>query len=172
MYWLDVLWTNRLWNLVVGGSTLPIHTRIQALENRLMDLERDHPAWAAFHFNQPRGINPEGLPVAVVTGTADGGTKCDVVMASAAAGATAKRGRGGTGSGSGNGTAASGSGSDARAVGKGDGVRAVGKGDGARVVAKGDGAKNGGKKTGSKGAASAKDVKVTKPGEVRNRCNL
>ncbi|KAI8912326.1 hypothetical protein DFJ77DRAFT_441346 [Powellomyces hirtus] len=59
----------------VSRTPLDAFTRIKALEDKIIQLEEDHPAWAAFHFNQPNREQNENLslrsdpPQTVVTYT-------------------------------------------------------------------------------------------------------
>ncbi|KAG2205975.1 hypothetical protein INT47_005293 [Mucor saturninus] len=51
------------------GAKPPFSTfeRIKILENTLMDIERQHPRWAAVHFNQPNRQFPPPPPVKYIT---------------------------------------------------------------------------------------------------------
>ncbi|KAI8387415.1 hypothetical protein BD560DRAFT_382419 [Blakeslea trispora] len=44
-----------------------VHERIQILENTLMDIERQHPKWAAVHLNQPNRAFPPPPPITYIT---------------------------------------------------------------------------------------------------------
>lgn len=51
------------------GAKPPFSTfeRIKILENTLMDIERQHPRWAAVHFNQPNRQFPPPPPIKYIT---------------------------------------------------------------------------------------------------------
>ncbi|KAI8643452.1 hypothetical protein BD408DRAFT_414933 [Parasitella parasitica] len=44
-----------------------VFERIKILENTLMEIERQHPTWAAVHFNQPNRTFPPPPPVTYIT---------------------------------------------------------------------------------------------------------
>ena len=46
-----------------------IFERIKILENTLMEIEREHPTWAAVHFNQPNRTFPPPPPITYITRT-------------------------------------------------------------------------------------------------------
>ncbi|KAI9203633.1 uncharacterized protein BJ171DRAFT_137716 [Polychytrium aggregatum] len=53
-------------NIEFANSMNPMQ-RIKAIENTLIRLEREYPAWAAFHFNQPDPYNESSIPPPPVT---------------------------------------------------------------------------------------------------------
>ncbi|CEI97064.1 hypothetical protein RMCBS344292_11205 [Rhizopus microsporus] len=44
-----------------------IFERVKILENTLMEIEREHPRWAAVHFNQPNRTFPPPPPITYIT---------------------------------------------------------------------------------------------------------
>ncbi|TPX59999.1 hypothetical protein PhCBS80983_g02056 [Powellomyces hirtus] len=72
----------------VSRTPLDAFTRIKALEDKIIQLEEDHPAWAAFHFNQPNREQNENLslrsdpPQTVVTYTSTGEVHTSVIPSS------------------------------------------------------------------------------------------
>jgi hypothetical protein len=57
-------------NIKLDGTAKPpfsVFERIKILENTLMEIERQHPTWAAVHFNQPNRNFPPPPPVTYIT---------------------------------------------------------------------------------------------------------
>ncbi|KAG2200870.1 hypothetical protein INT46_006432 [Mucor plumbeus] len=57
-------------NVKLDGTAKPpfsVFERIKILENTLMEIERQHPTWAAVHFNQPNRNFPPPPPVTYIT---------------------------------------------------------------------------------------------------------
>ncbi|KAG1454183.1 hypothetical protein G6F56_007385 [Rhizopus delemar] len=50
-----------------------IFERVKILENTLMEIEREHPTWAAVHFNQPNRTFPPPPPITYITRAPENG---------------------------------------------------------------------------------------------------
>ncbi|CAO3699557.1 unnamed protein product [Rhizopus stolonifer] len=50
-----------------------IFERVKILENTLMEIEREHPTWAAVHFNQPSRTFPPPPPITYITRAPENG---------------------------------------------------------------------------------------------------
>ncbi|KAI7853887.1 hypothetical protein BDC45DRAFT_510356 [Circinella umbellata] len=56
-------------NVSFDNQAIPpfsLHERIKILENVLMDIEREHPKWAAIHFQQPNRKFPPAPPITYI----------------------------------------------------------------------------------------------------------
>ncbi|KAJ3296519.1 hypothetical protein HK104_001526 [Borealophlyctis nickersoniae] len=72
---------------LISPVPLDVYSRLQALENKIMQMEADFPAWAAFHLNQPKREHQENPvlreppPVTIVSKTPTGILSAAVVPA-------------------------------------------------------------------------------------------
>ncbi|KAI8818572.1 uncharacterized protein EV422DRAFT_172464 [Fimicolochytrium jonesii] len=68
----------------LSSTPLDPFTRIKALEDKIIDLETNFPAWSAFHFNQPNSESKDDVlrnppPETVITRTSAGALHTSVV---------------------------------------------------------------------------------------------
>ncbi|RKP22977.1 hypothetical protein SYNPS1DRAFT_31333 [Syncephalis pseudoplumigaleata] len=66
--WAVVASSHPLTYLVLLASAVPldVYERLKVLEDKIIQLERDHPTWAAIHFNQPGRTFPPPPPPTMV----------------------------------------------------------------------------------------------------------
>ncbi|KAG9301937.1 hypothetical protein G9A89_020981 [Geosiphon pyriformis] len=51
---------------IISPIPLNVYERLRVLEDKIMELERDYPPWAALHFNQPNRQGPLSPPVTTI----------------------------------------------------------------------------------------------------------